>query len=154
MTQNTKTTASASKFQPGDKIRFTDKRYPDWIGQEGLVLSSTDGSVDYRITRVAPTELGPRWNTVGNISSNDEESLTLIEAEKPAEDVVNSPSHYTQYPVAVIELTRHMPFDDGNVVKYVARSPFKGNRLQDLKKARWYLDDAIAEEEKKLSGLG
>jgi hypothetical protein len=82
------------------------------------------------------------------------EWLRPVEKPAGAEDVVNHPSHYTQYPVEVIELTRHMPFCDGNVVKYVARSPFKGNRLQDLKKARWYLDDAIAEEEKKLSGLG
>lgn len=117
-----------------------------------MVLSNdNNGGVDYRITKAAPTELGPRWNTVGNLSSNHEHQLTVItEVKTTEEDVVNHPSHYTQYPVEVIELTRHMPFDDGNVVKYVARSPFKGNRLQDLKKARWYLDDAIAEEEKKL----
>lgn len=105
----------------------------------------------YRITKAAPTNLDAGWNTVGETVENFARQLTLIEAAEPAEeDVVNSPSHYTQYPVEVIELTRHMPFCDGNVVKYVARSPFKGNRLQDLKKARWYLDDAIAEEEKKL----
>ena len=35
------------------------------------------------------------------------------------------------------------------VVKYVWRHPFKGNALQDLKKARWYLDRLILAEEQK-----
>lgn len=68
-------------------------------------------------------------------------------------DAVNHPSHYTQYPVEVIELTRHMTFTRGNTVKYVARAGYKGGpekELEDLKKARWYLDDDIAQLEKKL----
>jgi hypothetical protein len=148
---NSTATAPTEAPKTGDLVRFTSATFPEWVGQEGLVLSNNDGSVDYRITKASPGNLEPRWNTVGNISCNHETQLTVItEKHEPAEDVVNHPSHYTQYPVEVIELTRHMPFCDGNVVKYVARSPFKGNRLQDLKKARWYLDDAIAEEEKKL----
>jgi chorismate mutase len=35
----------------------------------------------------------------------------------------------------------------GNIVKYVARAPHKGNELQDLKKARWYLDRLIEQLE-------
>ena len=58
-------------------------------------------------------------------------------------DPVNHPSHYTQYPVEVIQLTEHMPFLEGNVVKYVARAPFKDNKVQDLEKAAWYLNRAI-----------
>ena len=157
LTQNTKTTDSPSKFQVGDKIRFTDAAYPDWCGQEGVVMSNNDGGVEYIIKKAAPTELGPRWNTVGSLISNHEDQLTLIEAEKPAEeDVVNHPSHYTQYPVEVIEITRHLDFDRGNAVKYLARAGFKGGpeeELEDLKKAAWYVQDAIAQVEKKLSGL-
>lgn len=69
-------------------------------------------------------------------------------------DPVNHPSHYTQYPVEVIELTRHMSFTRGNAVKYIARAGFKGSpekELEDLKKARWYIDDSITEVEKKLA---
>ena len=141
------TATSPTEIKVGDTVRFTHEEYPEWIGQEGVVETSFDGTVTYRITKAAPTDLEPGYNTVGSLTTNGDDQLTVI---KPAEDVVNHPSHYTQYPVEVIELTRHMPFDDGNVVKYVARSPFKGNRLQDLKKALWYLKDAIAEEEKKL----
>lgn len=31
-------------------------------------------------------------------------------------------------------------FHLGNVIKYVLRSKYKGKELEDLKKARWYLD--------------
>lgn len=68
-------------------------------------------------------------------------------------DAVNHPSHYTQYPVEVIELTRHMSFNRGNAVKYVARAGFKGGpekELEDIDKAIWYLKDERNELEKKL----
>jgi hypothetical protein len=58
-------------------------------------------------------------------------------------DVVNHPTHYTKFPVEVIEITEHLGFLDGNVVKYVLRAPFKGDELQDLLKAQWYLNRLI-----------
>lgn len=56
-------------------------------------------------------------------------------------DNVNHPAHYTQFEHEVIELTRHLPFDAGNFIKYVLRSPFKGNKIEDLQKALWYAKD-------------
>lgn len=60
-------------------------------------------------------------------------------------DSINHPSHYTQHPsgVEVIEITEHMGFNLGNVVKYVLRSGLKGDMVEDLKKAAWYLDREI-----------
>lgn len=51
------------------------------------------------------------------------------------------PNHY-QFPggVQVIDLTRHLGFLEGNVVKYVARAGRKGAAKEDLLKARQYLD--------------
>ena len=66
-----------------------------------------------------------------------------------AKDAVNSPKHYTQFPVEVIELTEHLDFMSGNIVKYVVRAPFKGNQLEDLKKAEWYLARLIQKVESK-----
>lgn len=62
----------------------------------------------------------------------------------PAERV-NHPAHYNAGKIEVIEAIEDwkLGFHDGNVVKYVARAPHKGNQLEDLKKARWYLDRAI-----------
>lgn len=79
--------------------------------------------------------------------------MTNTTPKSKSHDSVNHPSHYTQYPVEVIELTRHMSFDRGNAVKYIARAGFKGGpekELEDLKKARWYIDDDIKQVEKKL----
>lgn len=59
------------------------------------------------------------------------------------EDAVNHPRHYTQFPVEIIEVTSNLNFCLGNVVKYACRANFKGNKLEDLRKARWYLDYEI-----------
>lgn len=59
-------------------------------------------------------------------------------------DPVNKPSHYTQFPVEIIEVTEHLNFCKGNAIKYVARSEFKGNEIQDLEKAIWYIKREIA----------
>lgn len=61
-------------------------------------------------------------------------------------DPINHPKHYSGYPATVecIDVTRHLPFDLGNAVNYVWRAGKKGNiesAIEDLKKARWYLDD-------------
>ena len=60
-------------------------------------------------------------------------------------DPVNSPSHYTAYPVEVIELTEHLNFCRGNAVKYIARAGLKSpdTDVQDLEKARWYITREI-----------
>jgi hypothetical protein len=64
-------------------------------------------------------------------------------------DPVNHPKHYTSHPsgIETIQITEHMNFCLGNVIKYVLRADQKGNRLQDLKKAEWYLKREIAREE-------
>tara|TARA_R110000868_G_scaffold408842_1_gene692987 strand:- start:833 stop:1045 length:213 start_codon:yes stop_codon:yes gene_type:complete len=60
-------------------------------------------------------------------------------------DLVNHPRHYTSHPsgIEAIEVTRHMNFNLGNAVKYVWRADLKGNSLQDLQKARFYINDEI-----------
>lgn len=66
-------------------------------------------------------------------------------------DQINSPKHYTQGKIEVIDFIedQEMDFNLGNAVKYLARHRFKGRPLEDLKKARWYVDRLINREEKK-----
>ena len=61
-------------------------------------------------------------------------------------DPVNRPQHYTHLPngIEAIDVCEHLGFRLGNVVKYVIRSEHKGTRLQDLQKAKWYLEREIA----------
>ncbi|KQQ98010.1 hypothetical protein ASF74_14850 [Arthrobacter sp. Leaf145] len=64
-------------------------------------------------------------------------------------DMVNSPAHYRTHPSGVecIQITEHMGFLLGNVIKYLWRADEKGSPLEDLRKARWYLDREIARRE-------
>ena len=61
-------------------------------------------------------------------------------------DPVNHPKHYTTHPSGVecIEITEHMNFCVGNAIKYLWRSGLKGEQIEDLRKARWYIDREIA----------
>lgn len=61
-------------------------------------------------------------------------------------DPVNHPAHYTTHPskVECIAITEHMNFCLGNAIKYIWRASEKGKQLEDLKKARWYLDREIS----------
>lgn len=59
---------------------------------------------------------------------------------------VEHPSHYTSSPSGVecIDVVEHMPFNRGNAVKYLWRAGLKGDELEDLEKARWYVAREIA----------
>ena len=61
-------------------------------------------------------------------------------------DPVEYPDHYRGHPSGVecIQITEHMNFCLGNAMKYIWRAGQKGDLLEDLKKARWYLDREIA----------
>jgi hypothetical protein len=58
---------------------------------------------------------------------------------------VKHPSHYTKQPSGIecIQITRHMNFNLGNATKYIWRADLKGNAIEDLEKAVWYLQDEI-----------
>ena len=61
-------------------------------------------------------------------------------------DNVNHPKHYNSHPSGVecIEITEHMNFCLGNAVKYIWRASLKGKEIEDLRKARWYIDREIS----------
>lgn len=65
-------------------------------------------------------------------------------------ETVNHPSHYNAGSIEVIDAIEdwELNFHLGNVVKYVARAEHKNNTIEDLKKARWYLDRDIQRREK------
>ena len=72
------------------------------------------------------------------------ELLEKMDKEKMIEaDPVKKPSHYTWNPLFECkELTQYIPFNEGNVVKYLYRCGFKGDAeqmVQDKKKALQYI---------------
>lgn len=62
-------------------------------------------------------------------------------------DKINHPSHYTMGSIEVIDAIEDwkLGFHEGNVIKYVARAGRKSRetRLDDLRKAQWYLNRLI-----------
>ncbi|RWE75266.1 DUF3310 domain-containing protein [Mesorhizobium sp.] len=65
-------------------------------------------------------------------------------------DAVNHPPHYTKHPSGVecITIVEHMGFCLGNAVKYIWRADLKGNAIEDLEKARFYIDREIEKRRK------
>jgi hypothetical protein len=69
-------------------------------------------------------------------------------------DAVNHPPHYTSHPSGIecIEVVEHYGFCIGNAIKYLWRAGLKGDAIEDLKKARWYLDREIQKRENANAG--
>ena len=61
-------------------------------------------------------------------------------------DMVNHPPHYKAGGIETIDFieAKNLGYNLGNVVKYVSRADLKGNKLEDLQKAKWYVDRAIS----------
>ncbi len=64
-------------------------------------------------------------------------------------DAVENPEHYAQHPIQPIEfiMANKLGYCEGNIVKYVTRYNLK-NGVEDLRKARNYLNILIEEHEK------
>lgn len=67
-------------------------------------------------------------------------------------DAVNHPPHYTQAGIECIDAIKAAlgadgfhAFCKGQVIKYLWRAEHKGNRVQDLLKAQWYMEKLIVE---------
>ena len=79
----------------------------------------------------------------------------LANAEKPKEDMVNHPSHYTQGEIECIEVIKYINdklhtegykgYCLGNFIKYIWRCNFK-NGWEDIDKAIFYLNELLAEQ--------
>ena len=87
-----------------------------------------------------------KWDGLGT-SACTEADLELIDT--PAPDVVAHPPHYVSHPSGIecIQITEHMGFNLGNAVKYIWRCDLKQDAIEDLKKARWYIEREIAKRE-------
>ncbi len=75
--------------------------------------------------------------------------ITDIDKLKKAQpDLINTPPHYTQYKIEPIDfiMKNKLEFWQGNIIKYIMRFE-KKNGVEDLKKARTYLNRKISELE-------
>jgi hypothetical protein len=70
-------------------------------------------------------------------------------SQEDKDDMVNHPKHYTFGTIEVITVIEdwQLGFHEGNCIKYIARAKHKGNELENLKKAQWYLNRKIKDIE-------
>jgi hypothetical protein len=83
-----------------------------------------------------------------------QEELRMAQANKQSDnvvDMVNSPPHYNQTGIECIQAISAATdkgfkyYLQGNVMKYLWRFDYKDKPLEDLQKAKWYLDKLIEE---------
>lgn len=80
--------------------------------------------------------------------------INKIQLEKLGKkETVNHPSHYNKGNIEVIDYIEDLgmgeDFCAGNAIKYISRYKYKEKPLEDLKKARWYIDRLIEQYEKR-----
>jgi len=63
-------------------------------------------------------------------------------------DKIN-PDYYSNHPSGIecIQITEHMDFLTGNAIKYLWRAAMKGDKINDLEKAKWYIQRIIDKED-------
>jgi len=125
----------------GDKVR---SKHPGWtFGLTGEIMAVDLNDSQQYTYRVAMNHPG----TSVYFLADELESATSA----PPAETVDHPSHYTWLPngLEVIDITKYFSFVRGNAIKYLMRASHKGSELEDLRKARWYLDLDIKQLEEK-----
>jgi hypothetical protein len=126
------TTEVAKKFGTSYQIAYMAKRSMDKIVSDAV----------YELTKGRKAQREPKWETILMQTSN-----TPITMEEPAADPVNHPAHYKVGGMETIDFieAKNLNYRLGNVVKYITRADHKGDRLESLRKAQWYLDREITQ---------
>jgi hypothetical protein len=83
------------------------------------------------------------WKTLSVTTSNTPMQVEMFE---PKTDPVDHPAHYKVGGIETIDFieAKKLNYNIGNVVKYLTRADYKGNKLEDLRKAQWYLTREIS----------
>lgn len=78
------------------------------------------------------------WKRIDVIGQNGNDGLHY--------DNVDHPKHYTSHASGVecITITECFNFCRGNAIKYIWRAGEKGDEIEDLKKAKWYIEREIS----------
>jgi hypothetical protein len=114
---------------------MTEQKAPPHIVDSGASFEPIPfaGWVQYSDDTVLPRTLGD-----------------MIKMKQTLNDPVNRPKHYTAHPSGIdcIQITEHMGFCLGNAIKYIWRADLKGESIQDLEKAIWYIKREIERRKK------
>ena len=135
----------AKKLTRAEKIRRYIKDNPTAKTTEIAAHFGTRYQNVYAVRRKMETPMIAKednWKTLSVTTSNTPMQVEMFEHET---DPVNHPAHYKVGGIETIDFieAKDLSYHLGNVVKYVTRADHKGNKLEDLRKAQWYLTRAI-----------
>lgn len=87
-----------------------------------------------------------KYTDMHDLPTNETRSTADVTTQR---NMVNHPHHYNANPsgVEAIDVIEHMSFNVGSAMKYLWRADYKGTKMEDLKKAEWY----VAREIQRLS---
>jgi len=107
------------------------KKLTDKIDSEPQITGDKFADIAYNLSK-------------GRVHYSTAEPL-FVSAPTSEVDLINQPPHYTKGGIETIDFieAKELNYNLGNVVKYVTRSGLKGTRIEDLKKAVWYLEREI-----------
>ena len=88
------------------------------------------------------------WHRANNMNIQDIQERSNEYVGSIVNDPVNHPKHYTDHPSGVecIQITEHMGFNLGNALKYIWRCDLKKDAIEDLEKAKWYIERELKKQ--------
>lgn len=122
-----------------------DYVYAQGIGY-GVVMNGTPGDPLIEWMTEKGQVLVSEMKSIKKVLDNGKEKETyppqMTEATRLSEDMVNHPPHYTKGKIECINYIKDQGFNysEGQVIKYVTRYRWKGTPIEDLQKAKWYLE--------------
>lgn len=151
---------SSKSMTKSSRIREALALNPDWNNHE---IASLTGATATLVSVVRNTEKRKKLGLTARQKLKRKKAKKVakgIDKKKLAEinkdlqqkvNLVDNPPHYTVGGVSTYDfiVAKKLSYELGSVVKYVSRADYKGNKLQDLQKALWYLNAAIKREETK-----
>lgn len=145
--------ATATKQSTAAKIRGYLLKRPKEKAADVAFLFNVSPAYVYAIkakmktpTPRVPKEAAKKFKWTHVTVIDDKEEEPKVELIEPTPDNVNHPAHYKVGGIETIDFieAKGLNYHLGNVVKYITRADSKGNREEDLLKARWYLNREIA----------
>ena len=149
----------AKKLTRAEKIRRYIKENPTAKTMDIAKHFETRYQNVYAVRRkleTAKVATEANWKQIGLFTSDkplagvEVGGMTLTEVSNDKlrwvkNDPVEHPAHYKVGGIETIDFieAKSLDYNLGNVVKYITRADYKGNKLEDLRKAQWYLTRAI-----------
>lgn len=140
----------AKKQSMSAKIRKAIKANPKATNKEIAVKLGCTYALVYQVARAVAKQPKKIIITKSQVDIANKLGIDVVDYAKEvdkvnAPDMINNPPHYTTGGIEVIDFieAKGLGYHLGNVIKYVTRAGMKGNKLEDLRKAQWYIDRAI-----------